>query len=58
MENKGTVLNSLLIMLAGLIHSPAQAPQKPGAKMSFTSPMSKKVMQQIGLAVLLFPIIK
>ena len=35
MKNKGTVLNSLLIMLAGLIHSPAQAPQKPGAKMSF-----------------------
>src|ERR1700749_2676177 len=34
MKNKGTVLNSLLIMLAGLIHSTAQAPQKPGANTS------------------------
>lgn len=34
MKNKGTVLNSLLIMLAGLIHYPAQAQQKPGAKCS------------------------
>lgn len=32
MKNKGTVLNSLLIMLAGLIPSPAQAQQKHGAK--------------------------
>jgi len=32
MKNKGNVLNSLLIMLAGLIHSPAQAQQKPGAQ--------------------------
>jgi hypothetical protein len=32
MKNKGTVLNSLLIMLAGLIHSPAQAQQKHGAQ--------------------------
>jgi hypothetical protein len=32
MKNKGTVLNSLLIMLAGLIHYPAQAQQKPGAE--------------------------
>jgi hypothetical protein len=32
MKNKGTVLNSLLIMLAGLIHSPAQAQLKPGAQ--------------------------
>ena len=32
MKNKGTFLNSLLIMLAGLIHSPVQAQQKHGAK--------------------------
>jgi hypothetical protein len=54
MKNKRTVLNSLLIMLAGLIHSPAQAP----LRCRFTSSMSKKVMQQIGLAVFLYPIIK
>lgn len=55
MKNKGNVLKSLFIMLAGLIHSPAQAQQKHGAKMSLTSSMSKKVIQQIGLAVFLFP---
>jgi hypothetical protein len=32
MKNKGSVLNSLLIMLAGLIHAPAQAQQKHGAQ--------------------------
>lgn len=32
MKNKGNVLNSLLIMLAGLIHSPALAQQIHGAK--------------------------
>lgn len=32
MRNKGHVLNSLLIMLEGLIHSPAQAQQKYGAQ--------------------------
>ena len=58
MKNKETVLNTLLIMLAGLIHSPTQAQQKHGAKMSLTSSMSKKIIQQIGLTVFLFPIIK
>jgi hypothetical protein len=32
MKNKGNVLNILLIMLAELIHSPAQAQQKHGAQ--------------------------
>ena len=32
MKNKGHVLNSLLISLAGLIYSPAQAQQKHGAQ--------------------------
>jgi hypothetical protein len=32
MKNKGNVLNSLLIMLAGLIHFPAQVQQKHGAQ--------------------------
>jgi hypothetical protein len=32
MKNKGNVLKSLLIMLAGLIHSPVQAQQKYGAQ--------------------------
>jgi hypothetical protein len=32
MKNKGTVSNSLLIMLAELIHSPSQARQKHDAK--------------------------
>jgi hypothetical protein len=32
MKNKRNGLNSLLIMLAGLIHSPTQAPQKHGAQ--------------------------
>jgi hypothetical protein len=32
MKNKGHVLNSLLIMLEGLIHSPAQAQHKHGAQ--------------------------
>ncbi len=31
METKGNDLNSLLIMLEGLIHSPAQAQLTPGA---------------------------
>lgn len=34
MKNKGTVWNSLLIYSQDLIHYPAQAQQKPGAKMS------------------------
>jgi hypothetical protein len=32
MKNKGNVLHSLLIILEGLIHSPAQAQQEHGAK--------------------------
>jgi hypothetical protein len=32
MINKVNVLNSLLIMLAGLIHSPAQVQQKHGTQ--------------------------
>ena len=58
MKNKGNVLNSLLIMLAGLIHSPAQAQQKHGAQGVVYQLDVKKVMQQPGLAVFLFPIIK
>jgi hypothetical protein len=51
-------LNSLLIMLAGLIHSPAQAQKKNGAKDVVYQLDVKKVIQQPGLAVFLFPIIK
>lgn len=38
MENKGTVLNSLPIMLTGIVLSPVRAPQKPGARMMFYQP--------------------
>jgi hypothetical protein len=59
MKNKGTVLNRLLIMLAGLIHYPAQAQPKPGARnVVLLSWVSKKVMQQIGVGVFLLPVIK
>jgi hypothetical protein len=45
-------------MLAGLIHSPAQAQQKYGAQGDVYHLDVKKVMQQIGLTVFMFPIIK
>lgn len=32
MKNKGNVLNSLFVLLAGLIHYPAKAQQKHGPK--------------------------
>ncbi|WP_205514638.1 hypothetical protein [Longitalea arenae] len=46
------------IMLAELIHSPAQAQQKHGAHDVVCQLDVKKVMQQISLAVFLFPINK
>ena len=58
MKNTGNVLNSPLIMPARLMHSPAQAQQKHGAKDVVYQLDVKKVMQQLGLAVFLFPIIK
>ena len=45
-------------MLAGLIHSPAQAQQKYGAQGVLYQLDVKKAMQQIGLTALMFPIIK
>jgi hypothetical protein len=45
-------------MLAGLIHSPAQAQQKYGAQVVVYQLDVKEVMQQIGLAAFMFPIIK
>ena len=55
---QGHILNSLLTMLAGLIHSPAQAQQKYGAQGVVYRLDAKKEMHQIGLAAVLFPIIK
>jgi hypothetical protein len=58
MKNKGNVLNSLLIMLAGQFTLLHRLSRNMVLRVSFTSSMSKKVMQQLGLAVFLFPIIK
>jgi hypothetical protein len=54
---KGNVLNSLLLMLEGLFTLLHRLSTKLALRTSFASSMSKKVMQQIGLAVFLFPII-